>query len=128
MKIVEDWLERFVSTALAGDLAAHMAMISPEVLVFGVPGFDTLDFDDWYRQCAHEFPQRLLNDIAYSAPDIRTASDDRVLFKSLETTRTTDGTISRQGVEMLLGRDDDTWQLQQMRLLSDDEARHDGLF
>ena len=51
-----------------------------------------------------------------------------MLFKSLETTRTTDGTISRQGVEMLLGRDDGTWKLQQMRLLSDDEARHDGLF
>jgi hypothetical protein len=28
---------------------------------------------------------------------------------------------------MLLGRDGDDWKLQQMRLLSDDEARHDGL-
>ena len=50
VKIVENWLEQFVSTALEGGLAAHMAMISRDVLVFGVPGFDALEFDDWYRQ------------------------------------------------------------------------------
>ena len=126
-KIVENWLEQFVSTALEGDLAAHMAMISRDVLVFGVPGFDALEFDDWYRQCEHEFPQGLLSDLGYSAPDIRTASEERILFKSLETTRSTDGGVNRQGVEMLLQRDGDDWKLKQMRLLPDDEARHDGL-
>ena len=34
---------------------------------------------------------------------------------------------NRQGVEMLLQRDGGNWKLQQMRLLPDDEARHDGL-
>lgn len=124
---VANWLGRFVETALAHDLAGHMAMISPAVLVFGVPGFDTLDYDDWYRQCAHEFPQGLLTGLDYSAVTLRTASDDRVLFKALETSESADGAVSRQGVEMLLEREDGTWRLKQLRLLPDDEARHDGL-
>lgn len=124
---VAAWLEQFVETALAGDLAGHMAMISPDVLVFGVPGFDTLDYDDWHRQCEHEFPQGLLTDLRYSAVNVRTASADRILFKALETTTTAQGGGSRQGVEMLLERDGGGWRLKQMRLLPEDEARHDGL-
>lgn len=124
---VNTWLDEFVATAIAGDLAGHMAMISPEVTVFGVPGFDTLGYDDWYRQCEHEFPQRLLQSIDYHATSIRTADAERILFKSLETTRTADGGETPQGVEMLLQRDGDTWRLKQLRLLPEDEARHDGL-
>ncbi len=41
-QIVDRWLRRIIATAVAGNLAGHMAMISPDVMVFGVPGFDTL--------------------------------------------------------------------------------------
>lgn len=125
--ILDNWLETFVATALARDLAGHMALISPEVLVFGVPGFDTLDYDDWYRQCEHEFPQGLISDIGYTKINVRTADAQRILFKSLETTQTTDGGQVSQGVEMLLQNDDGEWRLKQLRLLPEDEARHDGL-
>ncbi len=125
--IVDNWLETFVATALARDLAGHMALISPEVLVFGVPGFDTLGYDDWYRQCEHEFPQGLISDIGYTKINVRTADAQRILFKSLETTQTTDGGQISQGVEMLLQNDDGEWRLKQLRLLPEDEARHDGL-
>jgi hypothetical protein len=124
---VDAWLEGFVSTALARDLAGHMAMISPGVLVFGVPGFDTLDYDDWYRQCEHEFPLGLLTGLEYSAVNIRTASEQGILFKALETTETADGRRSRQGVELLLERNGEGWRLKQLRLLPEEEARHDGL-
>ena len=126
-QIVNDWLEGFVGSALAYDLASHMAMISPEVLVFGVPGFDNLDYDDWYRQCEHEFPQGLITGLSYEKIAIRTASDNDILFKSLETTQTSDGGSVAQAVEILLHNDGDTWRLKQMRLLKEDEARHDGL-
>jgi hypothetical protein len=126
---VDHWLQQFIDTALARDLDAHMALISPEVMVFGVPGFDTLGFDDWYRQCEHEFPQGLIRTIAYGNVGIRTADARRVLFKARETTETSTGERIIQGVEMLLQRaaDDDVWRLKQLRLLPEDEARHDGL-
>ena len=125
--VVTSWLDAFIRTALARDLAGHMAMISPEVLVFGVPGFETLDYQDWYRQCEHEFPQGLIADLGYSQVIVRSADDNRILFKCLETTRTSDGKELRQGVEMLLQRDGAAWMLKQLRLLPEDEARHDGL-
>ncbi|MCG6966287.1 MAG: nuclear transport factor 2 family protein [Chromatiaceae bacterium] len=127
--IVDTWLARFVNSALAHDLDAHMAMIAPDVLVFGVPGFETLEFADWYRQCEHEFPQGLLTGLTYDRLKIRTAAQDHVLFKALETSRTRDGNSTRQAVEMLIRHDagSATWKLKQMRLLPEDEARRDGL-
>jgi hypothetical protein len=124
---VDSWLEQFVSTALARDLEGHMAMISPEVMVFGVPGFDTLGYEDWYRQCEHEFPQGLITRLEYSRVKVRTGSEDRILFKSLETTQTSDGGSLAQALEMLLERDGEDWKLKQLRMLPEDEARHDGL-
>ena len=125
--VVDNWIGRFVQTALDRDLEAHMQLISPDVLVFGVPGFETLDYDDWHRQCEHEFPQGLMQEISYDKRQIRTADDERVLFKALEKTRAKDGTQIAQGVELLLQRNGDEWQLKQLRVLPEDEARHDGL-
>jgi len=102
-------------------------MISPQVMVFGVPGFDALGFQDWYDQCQHEFPQGLITGLDYGQIAVRTATEERILFKSLETTTTSDGGSLAQAVEMLLERDDGEWQLKQLRILPEDEARHDGL-
>ena len=104
-----------------------MRLISPDVLVFGVPGFETLDYDDWYCQCEHEFPQGLLDDLRYERVAIRSTDDEHVLFKALETTTTRDGEQIAQGVEMLLRRDGEDWLLKQLRVLPQDEALHDGL-
>ena len=124
---VDSWLRNFVTTAVAGDLDGHMAMISPDVMVFGVPGFETLGYDDWYRQCEHEFPQRLIRALDYTGTRIRSADDARILFKSLETTHTADGGEVAQGVEMLLQQEAGAWRLKQLRVLPEEEARHDGL-
>jgi hypothetical protein len=125
--VVDSWLDQFVATALARDLQGHMAMISPQVMVFGVPGFETLGYDDWYRQCEHEFPLGLIRSLAYSRLMLRSSSGQRILFKALETTQTADGGSLAQAVEMLLQLEDGTWKLKQLRLLPEDEARHDGL-
>jgi ketosteroid isomerase-like protein len=125
--VVQDWLANFRQTALARDLEGHMAMISPQVTVFGVPGFDTLGYENWYKQCAHEFPQGLIVALDYSRIAVRTANQSQILFKALETTATADGGQISQAVEMLLQRDEDSWRLKQLRILPADEARHDGL-
>ncbi len=125
--VVQDWLANFRQTALARDLEGHMAMISPQVTVFGVPGFDTLEYEDWYKQCSHEFPQGLIVALDYSRIAVRTANELQILFKALETTATAEGGQISQAVEMLLQRDEDSWRLKQLRILPADEARHDGL-
>lgn len=126
-EIVADWLESFTNSALNYDVDGHMAHIAKNVMVFGVPGFETLDYDDWYRQCAHEFPQRLIQSLTYSTPLIRLANDQRILFKSLETTGTAGGGKIAQPVEMLIEKQEGRWLLRQLRILPEDEARSDGL-
>ena len=95
--------------------------------MFGVPGFDTLGYEDWYKQCAHEFPQGLIVALDYSRVAVRTANESQILFKALEKTATADGGRIIHAVEMLLQRDEDNWSLKQLRILPADEARHDGL-
>ena len=104
-----------------------MAHIAKDVAVFGIPGFDALGYDDWYRQCEHEFPQKLIRSLDYSAPLVRVATGDRILFKTLERTFTADGVRFTQPVEMLIERHEGQWLLKQLRVLPEDEARNDGL-
>lgn len=125
--VVENWLERFRETALQYDLKAHMGLISEQVMVFGVPGFDTLDYADWYAQCAHEFPQKLLVGLDYDRTFLRVDETDHILFKTRETTQTSSGSTTSQGIEMLLQQEDGNWKLKQLRILPGDEAAHDGL-
>lgn len=126
-QLVNDWLESFSSSALKYDLDSHMAHIAKDVAVFGVPGFDSLDYDDWYRQCEHEFPQQLIRDLQYSDPLIRAQNDQSILFKTLETAATNDGDSVTQPLELLIEERDGTWLLKQLRILGEDEARNDGL-
>ncbi|MGB5641151.1 MAG: hypothetical protein WBM63_18730, partial [Sedimenticolaceae bacterium] len=63
----------------------------------------------------------------YSRLKLRTASGDSILFKALETTQTAEGGSLAQAVEMLLQREGGDWKLKQLRILPEDEARHDGL-
>lgn len=124
---VESWLRSFRQTALDRDLEGHMAHISKDVGVFGVPGFDVLGFQDWRQQCAHEFPQGLIRNIDYAAPLMRVDTADRMMFKTLETTHTSDGGIIAQALEFVLQLEAGEWRLKQLRILPADEASHDGL-
>lgn len=126
--IVQRWLDTLSSTTIAGDLDRHMALISQKLQLFGVPGFDTLGYDDWKKQCAHEFPQRMVSDIHYGPVKIRTASDEHILFSAHEHIETRDGERIKQAVEMLLSLEDDgQWRLTQQRILDAAEAAHLGL-
>ncbi len=126
--VVQQWLDALSSTTIAGELDRHMALISQKLKLFGMPGFDTLGYDDWKRQCAHEFPQRMVDDIHYGPVKIRTTSDGHILFSVHEYIETRDGERIKQPVEMLLSLEDDgQWRLTQQRILDAAEATHLGL-
>ena len=37
-----------------------MAIISKKVKVYGVPGFEVVGYDDWFRLCEKEFKEQLI--------------------------------------------------------------------
>jgi hypothetical protein len=127
-KIARNWMQEVAVTAAAGDLEAHMDLVSKRVQVVGEPGFDGIDYADWVRQCSHEFENRLLKGVDYRGFKLLAHTDARIMFKTYETVTGTDGTVNAQGIEVLLELEDDgKWRVTQERILPPDEVEHDGL-
>ena len=126
-KNAKDMLEALALTANAGAYSSHMDLISKEVSVYGVPGFDVIGYDDWARQCKHEFDEGLLKQVSYEGLRVVTLTPGNVLFKTTETVEGTDGTINRQGVEILIRKEaDGKWRIVQERILADGEMEYDS--
>lgn len=123
----EDMLEALALTANAGAYITHMDLISKDVSVYGVPGFDVIGYDDWARQCQHEFDEGLLKRVSYEGLRVVTVTPGNVLFKTTETVEGTDGSVNRQGVEILIRKEaDGKWRVLQERILADDEMDYDS--
>lgn len=126
--IAEQWLLEAVRTANSKDYEGHMDLISRRVSLHGVPGFETIGYDDWASQCHHEFQNNLLKSVRYDGFKLVADTPARIMFKTFETVEATDGTINAQGVEMLLEKEEDgKWRLVQERILPPDEVAHDKL-
>ena len=126
-KNAKNMLEALALTANTGAYSSHMDLISKEVSVYGVPGFDVIGYDDWARQCKHEFDEGLLKQVSYEGLRVVTLTPGNVLFKTTETVEGTDGTINRQGVEILIRKEaDGKWRIVQERILAESEMEYDS--
>lgn len=122
--VIQHWLKEISRTVSVHDHAAHMQLISRDVILLGVPGFDNIGFDDWSKQCAYEFANRLIQRVDYGKIRIRAATEKRILFMTYETVIANDGSVNAQGIECLLEKEDDgQWRLVQERILSPEETR-----
>ena len=126
--IARQWLTDAASTANNKNYEAHMNLISRNVSLQGVPGFDNIGYDDWAAQCKHEFDNNILKSVSYDGFKLIADTDTRIMFKTFESVEATDGTINAQGIEVLLEKEaDGVWRLVQERVLPDDETAHDNL-
>ncbi|MHB8414987.1 MAG: nuclear transport factor 2 family protein [Acidiferrobacteraceae bacterium] len=124
--VAAEMLAALARTANARDYTAHMALVSPTVNVFGVPGFEVIGYDDWARQCKHEFEHGLLREVRYEGLHIVSATSNSVIFKTTETVEGADGTVNRHGIEILVRREGDgAWRVAQERILTPDEMDFD---
>ena len=122
----QEFLDLMASTANELDLQAHMSLISKDVSVFGVPGFEVIGYDDWYSQCEHEFANKLLKKVSYQGLNVLAETPERVMFKSIETVEGSDGAVNANGIEFIITKEDDgNWRVTQERILPDDELDND---
>ena len=122
-EIAEQWLIKLADTANAKDLAAHMALISKRISLRGVPGFETIGYADWHRQCGHEFENNILKGVKYEGFKLVTETAKAVMFKTFETVEGTDGMVNAHGVEILLEQEDDgQWRMVEQRIMSDQDT------
>jgi uncharacterized protein (TIGR02246 family) len=126
--VIQNWLHEISRTVAAHDHAAHMQLISQDVSLIGVPGFDNIGFDDWSKQCQYEFANHLITRVEYGNIRIRVVAIKRIMFMTYETVTAKDGSVNAQGIECLLEKEDDgQWRLVQERILSPEETRQYNL-
>ena len=124
--IAQEFLNQMAETANALDLDAHMNLISKDVSVFGVPGFDVIGYDDWFNQCKHEFDHKLLKRVSYKGLNVLAETPDKIMFKSVETVEGSDGTVNSNGIEFIIQKEaDGVWRVSQERVLPEDELESD---
>jgi hypothetical protein len=120
------FLDLMASTANELNLDAHMNLVSKDVSVFGVPGFEVIGYDDWYSQCEHEFTDKLLKNVSYQGLSVLAETPDRVMFKSIETVEGSDGSLNTNGIEFIISKESDgNWRVTQERILPEDELDND---
>ena len=122
----QQFLDRMAETANALNIDEHMNLISKDVSVFGVPGFDVIGYNDWFNQCKHEFENKLLKRVSYKGLNVLAETPDKIMFKSLETVEAEDDTINTSGIEFIIQKEEDgVWRVNQERVLPDDELEND---
>lgn len=122
----QSFLDKMAQTANAKDVDAHMGLISRNVTVLGVPGIDSIDYDDWANQCQHEFAEDILDSVHFEGLKVLAATDSRIMFKTTETVTGTDGSVNENVVEIMIALESDgVWRLVQERVLSPEEAAFD---
>jgi hypothetical protein len=118
-----EFLAVMAETANKLDFDAHMNLISKDVSVYGVPGFEVITYEDWFNQCQHEFENKLLKKVSYDGLNLLAETADRIMFKSVETV---EGSINTSGIEFIIQKEDDgQWRVGQERILPDDELEND---
>ena len=91
-----------------------------------MPGFDVIDYDDWFNQCKREFENRLLKQVSYKGLNVLAETPDKIMFKSVETVEGADGTCNTSGIEFIIQKEADcVWRVSQERVLADDELDND---
>jgi len=127
-EVAAGFLDNLAGSANRGDYDAHMNLISRDVTLHGVPGFDVIGYDDWARQCKHEFENGLLKSVGYSGMKVLVSKPNRIMFKTIETVKGSDGTENQMGIEIVIEQENDgQWRITQERILSPEETQHDGL-
>lgn len=127
--IIESFLTEMAKTASQHDLKKHMDLISKDVEVFGVPGFETISYDDWFRQCENEFKDKLIKAVSYENIEIIDSNETVIMFKTIERIETKDKTKNTTNVLIVITREDDgKWRATQERVLPTEGLSQDKNF
>lgn len=126
--IVQSWMDNCCTSIDEYNHTAHMNLISKDIQVFGVPGFEVIGYADWFSQCEYEFNEKLIQRATYQDLKIRHSSDQQIMFLANETIRATDGSVDTHPIEIVLTLEQDgQWRATQERLLCAEEARDFGI-
>lgn len=126
--IAQDWLDASARTASNKLFDEHFDLISKKVRVTGVPGYESISYDDWARQSKQEFADNIIQKVNYEGLKMTAFNETQIMFKTIETVKANDGSGHSHGVEIVLEKEcDGVWRVIQERVMTEDETKHVGL-
>lgn len=127
-RIAQEWLDASAQTASDKLFDEHFKLISKKVRVTGVPGYESISYDDWARQSKQEFEDNIIQKVSYEGLKMTAFNEAQIMFKTVESVIANDGSGHSHGVEIVLEKEDDgVWRVIQERVMTEDETRHVGL-
>ena len=69
---IQNWLTNITETIRNKDLKKHMDLVSENVVIYGMPNGETLNYADWYGRRKSEFGRGLLKNVSYNNLKIKT--------------------------------------------------------
>ena len=126
--LAQEWMDASAKTATERNFDAHFNLISKKVRVTGVPGFESISYDDWARASEQDFKDGVLQSVTYDGLKMSAHNETQIMFKTLEIIQVNDGSHKTQGVEILIELEEDgVWRVIQERVMTSDECKHVGL-
>jgi len=117
-EIAQNWLDELTFSAATLDLDAHMALVSRQVKVLGVPGLGVIDYSGWKKRRRNEFGKRLLHSLSYRLHKILAQEENNILFTVVETMKSSQGLVITVDKAVKLRREDDgKWRVVQERIV-----------
>lgn len=94
--IVQQWLDDLAYSAATWNLDAHMELVSKNVVVFGVPGIEKIDYLGWEKRRRNEFNNKLLYSLNHQNPQVLSERPGLITFSVQELMRDR----SKQSIEL----------------------------
>lgn len=127
-ELINAWMYTCCETIKRYDHKAHMDLISEQVQVFGIPGYELIGYKDWFAQCEHEFEEKLITSAHYRGTQLKLHNESNITFNTIETILGKDGSKKEHGIEITLTKEQDgQWRVIQERLFTKQEAIAEGL-
>lgn len=104
---IQTWLRNLTETVKAKDLDRHMDLVSENVVIYGMPKGNTLNYQDWYSRRKSEFQRNILKDLSYHNVKVKTFGLRRLIFDVEEIMDGTNGDMAIINKQVILEQEQD---------------------
>lgn len=110
--IIEDWLSAMQASVESHDLEAHMALVSKNVRVYGLPHHKEVNYENWQQRRKNEFEHNKLQGLVFKLLRIRLSLQRRIGFEVEEHMLSSNGNVYIILKDVLLEREaDENWRV-----------------
>lgn len=109
---IKKWLSNITETVKEKNLQKHMGLVSENVVIYGMPKGNTLNYADWYARRKSEFERDILKDLTYHNLKVKNFGLRRLTFSIEEIMDGTNGDMAVINKQVILEQEqDEQWRV-----------------